>query len=477
MSKGITGKETDYSAWYNELILKSELADYAPVKGCMVIRPHGYAIWEKMRDALDIMFKATGHENAYFPMLIPESFIKKEAEHVKGFSPEFAVVTHGGGKELEEPLILRPTSETIIWSMYKDWIHSYRDLPLLINQWANIIRWEMRTRLFLRTTEFLWQEGHTAHATAEEAEEETLRMLNVYKTFTEEFMAMPVLTGKKSESQKFAGAVATYAIEAMMGDKKALQAGTSHYLGQNFAKAFDVKFQSEENKEEYVYATSWGVSTRLIGALVMTHSDNKGLVLPPKLSPFEVIIIPIWKSDEEETGVREFLTKIERALNSAGVTYKIDDRKNYTPGWKFNEWELKGIPLRIEVGPRDVKENQLVMVRRDLSEKVVKQVEGIGEESRKILETIQKDLFEKAKTFMADNTKKISSYDDFKEFYKSGGGFAESRWCGSPECEQEVQEETKATIRVIPFEQPGGKGSCIKCGKESETLVVFAKSY
>ena len=477
MSKGITGKETDYSAWYNELILKSELADYAPVKGCMVIRPHGYAIWEKMRDALDIMFKATGHENAYFPMLIPESFIKKEAEHVKGFSPELAVVTHGGGKELEEPLILRPTSETIIWSMYKDWIHSYRDLPLLINQWANIIRWEMRTRLFLRTTEFLWQEGHTAHATAEEAEEETLRMLNVYKTFTEEFMAMPVLTGKKSESQKFAGAVATYAIEAMMGDKKALQAGTSHYLGQNFAKAFDVKFQSEENKEEYVYATSWGVSTRLIGALVMTHSDNKGLVLPPKLSPFEVIIIPIWKSDEEETGVREFLTKIERALNSAGVTYKIDDRKNYTPGWKFNEWELKGIPLRIEVGPRDVKENQLVMVRRDLSEKVIKQVEGIGEESRKILETIQKDLFEKAKAFMADNTKKISSYDDFKEFYKSGGGFAESRWCGSPECEQEVQEETKATIRVIPFEQPGGKGSCIKCGKESETLVVFAKSY
>ena len=477
MSKGITPKETDYSAWYNELILKSELADYAPVKGCMVIRPHGYAIWEKMRDALDIMFKATGHENAYFPMLIPESFIKKEAEHVKGFSPELAVVTHGGGKELEEPLILRPTSETIIWSMYKDWIHSYRDLPLLINQWANIIRWEMRTRLFLRTTEFLWQEGHTAHATAEEAEEETLRMLNVYKTFTEEFMAMPVLTGKKSESQKFAGAVATYAIEAMMGDKKALQAGTSHYLGQNFAKAFDVKFQSEENKEEYVYATSWGVSTRLIGALVMTHSDNKGLVLPPKLSPFEVIIIPIWKSDEEETGVREFLTKIERALNSAGVTYKIDDRKNYTPGWKFNEWELKGIPLRIEVGPRDVKENQLVMVRRDLSEKVIKQVEGIGEESRKILETIQKDLFEKAKAFMADNTKKISSYDDFKEFYKSGGGFAESRWCGSPECEQEVQEETKATIRVIPFEQPGGKGSCIKCGKESETLVVFAKSY
>ncbi|MCH8300602.1 MAG: proline--tRNA ligase [Candidatus Marinimicrobia bacterium] len=477
MSKGITPKETDYSAWYNELILKSELADYAPVKGCMVIRPHGYAIWEKMRDALDIMFKATGHENAYFPMLIPESFIKKEAEHVKGFSPEFAVVTHGGGKELEEPLILRPTSETIIWSMYKDWIHSYRDLPLLINQWANIIRWEMRTRLFLRTTEFLWQEGHTAHATAEEAEEETLRMLNVYKTFTEEFMAMPVLTGKKSESQKFAGAVATYAIEAMMGDKKALQAGTSHYLGQNFAKAFDVKFQSEENKEEYVYATSWGVSTRLIGALVMTHSDNKGLVLPPKLSPFEVIIIPIWKSDEEETGVREFLTKIERALNSAGVTYKIDDRKNYTPGWKFNEWELKGIPLRIEVGPRDVKENQLVMVRRDLSEKVIKQVEGIGEESRKILDTIQKDLFEKAKTFRADNTKKISSYDDFKEFYKSGGGFAESRWCGSPECEQEVQEETKATIRVIPFEQPGGKGSCIKCGKESETLVVFAKSY
>ena len=477
MSKGITSKETDYSAWYNELILKSELADYAPVKGCMVIRPHGYAIWEKMRDALDKMFKDTGHANAYFPMLIPESYIKKEAEHVEGFSPELAVVTHAGGKKLEEPLVLRPTSETVIWSMYKNWIHSYRDLPLLINQWANVIRWELRTRLFLRTTEFLWQEGHTAHATAKEAEEETLRMLGVYKTFAEEFMAMPVLTGKKSESQKFAGAVSTYAIEAMMGDKKGLQSGTSHYLGQNFAKAFDVKFRNEENKEEYVYATSWGVSTRLIGALVMTHSDDKGLVLPPKLSPFELIIIPIWKTAEEETKVRSFLEKIENSLKSVGVTYKIDDKTYVTPGWKFNEWELKGIPLRIEVGPRDVKDNQLVMVRRDRSEKVIKQLEGIGEESRTILDTIQKDMFEKASTFMADNTKKISSYEDFKEFYESEGGFAESYWCGSPECEQEVQDETKATIQVIPFEQPEEKGSCIKCGNESETFVVFAKSY
>ncbi|MCH7818853.1 MAG: proline--tRNA ligase [Candidatus Marinimicrobia bacterium] len=477
MSKGITGKETDYSAWYNELILKSELADYAPVKGCMVIRPHGYAIWEKMRDGLDKMFKDTGHENAYFPMLIPESFIKKEAEHVKGFSPELAVVTHAGGKELEEPLVLRPTSETIIWSMYKNWIHSHRDLPLLINQWANVIRWEMRTRLFLRTTEFLWQEGHTAHATAEEAEEETLRMLNVYKTFAEEQMAMPVLIGKKTEAQKFAGAVATYAIEAMMGDKKALQSGTSHFLGQNFAKAFDVKFQNEENKEEYVYATSWGVSTRLIGALVMTHGDDKGLVLPPRLSPFEVIIIPIWKTDEEETKVRSFLEKIENSLKSEDVTYKIDDRTYVTPGWKFNEWELKGIPLRIEVGPRDVKENQLVMVRRDQSEKAVKHLEGVGKESRTVLDAIQKDMFEKAKTFREDNTKKINSYDDFKEFYESDGGFAESYWCGSPVCEQEVQDETKATIRVIPFEQPEERGSCIKCGKESETFVVFAKSY
>ena len=477
MSKGITSKETDYSAWYNELILKSELADYAPVKGCMVIRPHGYAIWEKMRDGLDKMFKDTGHENAYFPMLIPESFIKKEAEHVKGFSPELAVVTHAGGKELEEPLVLRPTSETIIWSMYKNWIHSHRDLPLLINQWANVIRWEMRTRLFLRTTEFLWQEGHTAHATAEEAEEETLRMLNVYKTFAEEQMAMPVLIGKKTEAQKFAGAVATYAIEAMMGDKKALQSGTSHFLGQNFAKAFDVKFQNEENKEEYVYATSWGVSTRLIGALVMTHGDDKGLVLPPRLSPFEVIIIPIWKTDEEETKVRSFLEKIENSLKSADVTFKIDDRTYVTPGWKFNEWELKGIPLRIEVGPRDVKENQLVMVRRDQSEKAVKHLEGVGKESRTVLDAIQKDMFEKAKTFREDNTKKINSYDDFKEFYESDGGFAESYWCGSSICEQEVQDETKATIRVIPFEQPEERGSCIKCGKESETFVVFAKSY
>jgi len=477
MAKGITSKETDYSAWYNELILKSELADYAPVKGCMVIRPHGYAIWEKMRDALDVMFKDTGHVNAYFPMLIPESFIKKEAEHVEGFSPELAVVTHAGGKELEEPLVLRPTSETVIWSMYKNWIHSYRDLPLLINQWANVIRWEMRTRLFLRTTEFLWQEGHTAHATAEEAEEETLRMLNVYKTFAEEFMAMPVITGKKSEDQKFAGAVATYAIGAMMGDKKALQAGTSHYLGQNFAKAFEVKFQNEENKEGYVYATRWGVSTRLVGALVMTHSDDKGLVLPPRLSPFGVIIIPIWKSEEEETEVREFLEKIETSLKSAGVTYKVDDRSNVSPGWKFNEWELKGIPLRVEVGPRDVKENQLVMVRRDLGEKVIKPLEGIGEDMSNTLDLIQKDLFEKAKNFIKENTKSFSSYDEFKDFFASEGGFAESYWCDSSKCEQEVQTETKATIRVIPLDQPEEKGNCIKCGKESATFVVFAKSY
>ena len=477
MTKGITSKEQDYSAWYNDIVLKAEMADYAPVKGCMVIRPHGYAIWEKIQKGLDDMFKETGHENAYFPLLIPESYIKKEAEHVKGFSPELALVTRAGGKELEEPLVIRPTSETIIWSMYKNWIQSYRDLPLLINQWANVIRWEMRTRLFLRTTEFLWQEGHTAHATAKEAEEETLRMLEVYRTFAEEFMAMPVLTGKKTDAQKFAGAVDTYSIEAMMGDKKALQAGTSHYLGQNFAKAFEVKFQNEDNVEEFVYATSWGVSTRLIGALVMTHSDNKGLVLPPKLSPFETIIIPIMKTPEEESAVRPFVDKLTDMLKSNGVTYKVDDRSNVSPGWKFNEWELKGIPLRIEVGPRDVKENSIVVVRRDDSVKESLPLEGFGEKSKKILGDIQTGLFNKAKAFREENTNKIDSYEDLKEYFTSNRGFALSYWCGSSECEGEVQQETKATIRVIPFDQPGEKGKCIKCGKESDTEVVFAKAY
>lgn len=477
MAKGITSKEQDYSAWYNDIVLKAEMADYAPVKGCMVIRPHGYAIWEKIQRGLDDMFKETGHVNAYFPLLIPESFIHKEAEHVEGFAPELAVVTRAGGKELEEPLIIRPTSETVIWSKYKDWIQSYRDLPLLINQWANVVRWEMRTRLFLRTTEFLWQEGHTAHATAKEAEEETLKMLEVYKTFAEEFMAMPVLTGKKTEAQKFAGAVDTYSIEAMMGDKKALQCGTSHYLGQNFAKAFEVKFQNEDNVEEFVYATSWGVSTRLIGALVMTHSDNKGLVLPPKLSPFEIIIIPIMKTPEEESAVRPFVDKLTDMLKSNGVTYKVDDRSHVTVGWKFNEWELKGIPLRIEVGPRDVKENKIVVVRRNDSVKESLPLDGFGEKSRKILDEIQAELFNKAKSFRDENINKIDTYDGLKEYFKSNMGFALSYWCGSPECEADVQQETKATIRVVPFEKPGEKGKCIKCGKESDTEVVFAKAY
>lgn len=477
MSKGITSKESDYSAWYNDIILKAELADYAPVKGCMVIRPHGYAIWEKIQSALDNMFKETGHENAYFPLLIPESFIHKEAEHIEGFSPELAVVTHAGGKKLEESLILRPTSETVIWSMYKNWIQSYRDLPLLINQWANVIRWEMRTRLFLRTTEFLWQEGHTAHATSKEAEEETLKMLEVYRTFAKEFMAISVLTGKKTDSQKFAGAVDTYAIEAMMGDKRALQLGTSHYLGQNFAKAFEVTFQNEDNVEEFVYATSWGVSTRLIGGLVMTHSDDKGLVLPPKLSPFETIIIPIWKTSEEESVVRLFVDKLTGILKSNGVSYKVDDRSNVSPGWKFNEWELKGIPLRIEVGPRDVKESNIVAVRRDDSVKESIPLEGFGEQSRKILDDIQNRLFLRAKTFREENTSKIESYDEFKEYIASNKGFALSYWCGSSECEGDIQGETKATIRVVPFEQTGDIGKCVKCGKESTTEVVFAKAY
>ncbi|MFQ5825023.1 MAG: proline--tRNA ligase, partial [bacterium] len=363
MAMGITKRSEDYSRWYLDVIAAAELADYAPVKGCMVIRPNGYAIWEKMQAALDGMFKETGHVNAYFPLFIPESYLKKEAEHVEGFAPECAVVTHGGGKKLEEPLMVRPTSETIIWAMYKDWIQSYRDLPLLINQWANVVRWEMRTRLFLRTLEFLWQEGHTAHATQEEAEEETLKILELYKTFAEEFMAMPVIAGVKSEKERFAGAVRTYTIEGMMQDRRALQAGTSHNLGQNFAKAFDVKFQDEKGELQYVWATSWGVTTRLIGALIMTHSDDRGLVLPPKLAPIQVVIVPIWSGDQEKAEILSRIGSLAQSWKN-DFTFKLDDREHYRPGWKFNEWEQRGVPLRIEIGPKDLEKEQAVLVRR-----------------------------------------------------------------------------------------------------------------
>lgn len=474
-NKGITKRSEDYSQWYIDIVLKAELADYSPVKGCMVIRPNGYGIWENIQKHLDRMFKETGHVNAYFPMLIPESFLKKEAEHVEGFAPECAVVTHGGGKPLEEPLVIRPTSETIIWATYKNWISSYRDLPLLINQWANVCRWEMRTRLFLRTTEFLWQEGHTAHASFEEAEEEALRMIRVYQKFAEEYMAMPVIVGKKTESEKFAGAVHTYTIEALMQDGKALQAGTSHNLGQNFAKAFDVKFQDKDMELKYVYATSWGVSTRLIGALIMTHSDDKGLVLPPKLAPLPVVIVPIWHTLEEEKQVLEFAKKITETWNK--LFYKIDDRDQYKPGFKFNDWELKGIPVRIEIGPRDVKSNSVVAVRRDTGEKITLPAENLKEKIDQLLEEIQSNLFKRAKERLEQNTFTIDSYEEYKQRIEQGGFFRVFLDYNNPEVEQILKEETKSTVRCIPFDAPEEEGPCMITGKPCKHRVITAQAY
>ncbi|MEW5817921.1 MAG: proline--tRNA ligase, partial [Spirochaetota bacterium] len=459
-----------------DIVLQAKLADYSPVKGCMIIRPRGYALWENIQQSLDKMFKETGHTNAYFPLLIPDSFIKKEAEHIEGFSPELAVVTHAGGEKLEEALVLRPTSETIIWSMYKKWIQSYRDLPLLINQWANVIRWEKRTRLFLRTTEFLWQEGHTAHATREEAVNETLLMLNIYKKFAEDFMAMPVLSGIKSESEKFAGAVHTYAIESMMQDKKALQAGTSHFLGQNFAKAFDVTFQTREANLEYVWATSWGVSTRLIGALIMAHSDDKGLIIPPRLAPTEVVIIPIYKNDNKAEVLR-FSSKIQAALKEASIRIEIDTDDQNSPGWKFAEWEMLGVPLRIEIGPREMKSNQVVLVRRDNGEKTEVGADAIALKIKEKLKAIQAFLFNRALSFQNENTFSISDYKTFKEFFNGEGGFVESPWCGSPACENTVKEDTKASIRLLPLSSKEVTGNCIVCGKQAAHMATFAKAY
>jgi prolyl-tRNA synthetase len=472
----ITKRSDDYSKWYNDIIIQAQLADYSPVKGCMVIRPNGYSIWEKIQSGLDKMFKDTGHVNAYFPLFIPESFMQKEAEHVEGFAPEAAVVTHGGGEELEEKLYVRPTSETIIWHMYSKWVQSYRDLPLKYNQWANVVRWEMRTRLFLRTTEFLWQEGHTAHATADEAEAETMTIINLYKDFAENHMAIPVITGRKSDSEKFAGANHTYSIEAMMQDKKALQAGTSHNLGQNFAKAFDVKFQDENKELTYAWATSWGVSTRLIGALIMTHSDDDGLVLPPRLAATQLVIIPIWKKGEEQKQVvMDYVDKITRELD--GIHYKIDDRDNVSPGWKFNDAELQGIPLRMEIGPRDVQNNKVVMVRRDTREKMFLEANGIGRKSIELLDEIQQHLFDKALAFRTENTHVIDEYDDFKALIKGDGGFVMAHWCGSEKCETAVKDETKATIRNIPFDAINETGKCIKCGQQSFKRVLWSKAY
>lgn len=475
MSKKITTRSENYSDWYIDIVTRAQLADYAPVKGCMVIRPNGYEIWEKMQSVLDKMFKDTGHRNAYFPLLIPESFLQKEAEHVEGFAPECAVVTHGGGKKLTENLMLRPTSETIIWHMYSKWIASYRDLPLLINQWCNVLRWEMRTRLFLRTTEFLWQEGHTAHATKEGAEEETLKMLNVYKTFAEEYMAMPVVAGLKTESEKFPGAVNTYTIEAMMQDKKALQAGTSHFLGQNFAKAFDVTFQDEAGERRHVWASSWGVSTRLIGALIMCHSDDQGLVLPPKLAARQVVIIPIWKGDDEASRVIERAHKIKEEL-SGKFSVHVDDRRQYKPGWKFNEWELLGIPLRIEIGPRDLESGNVVLSRRDKKEKSIVPMKSVLDETAGLLETIQKDLFQRARNFREANTFLADDFQGFKERIEENG-FYRIHWCGQGKCEERIKEETKATIRCIPLDAVEENGKCLVCGAASYRRVLAGRAY
>ncbi len=477
MAESITPRSQDYSEWYVDIVLKAQLADYSPVKGTMVIRPRGYALWERMQSALDAMFKETGHQNAYFPLLIPESFLQKEAEHVEGFAPECAVVTHGGGEKLDEPLVIRPTSETIIWSMYKKWIQSYRDLPLLINQWANVLRWEKRTRLFLRTTEFLWQEGHTAHATAEEAREETLRMLEVYRRFVEEYMAIPVLTGAKSESEKFAGAINTYAIEAMMQDRRALQAGTSHFLGQNFAKAFDVTFQSAGGQLEHVWATSWGVSTRLIGALIMAHSDDNGLVVPPKLAPTQTVIVPIYKNDNKAE-VLEYAARIRAELPDT-IRCVLDDDENNSPGWKFAEWEMVGVPVRIEIGPRDMEKGQAVLVRRDTGEKTAVAAREVASRVTTLLDEIQVSLFARAKAFRDENTHEIDDYEQMKTVLNGDGGFVIAPWDGDPASEAKVKEDTRATIRVLPFgneERAGGK-RCIVSGNPAKHIAVFSRAY
>lgn len=475
----LTSPEQNFSKWYNELVQQAELAQNAPVSGTMVIRPYGYALWENMQRGLDGMFKETGHENVYFPMLIPESFIKREAEHVEGFAPELAVVTHGGGKQLEEPLVLRPTSETIIWDAYRDWIQSYRDLPLLYNQWANIVRWEMRPRLFLRNREFLWQEGHTAHATREEAVEETLRMLDVYARFAEEWMAIPVIRGIKTANERFAGAVDTYCVEAMMRDTKALQAGTSHFLGQNFAKAFDVTFQNESGELDHAWATSWGVSTRLIGALIMAHGDEKGLRLPPRIAPHQVVIVPIFRKDEEMVQVLEAANRIAAELRDAGVRVKLDDRDSVRPGFKFNEAELRGIPVRIELGPKDIEKDQLVVARRDTGEKEFLPQQGVVDVVSERLDAVQRSLFESAQEFRAANSHRVDNWDDFAERLstESGCGFLHAHWDGTTETELEIADKTKATIRCIPLDDDADGGACILTGKPSKRRVIFAKAY
>jgi prolyl-tRNA synthetase len=478
--KALTPRATDFSAWYNELIMKAELADYSPVRGCMVIRPNGYAIWEQMQRALDGMFKETGHQNAYFPLFIPQSFLSREAEHVEGFAPETAVVTHGGGKELEEPLVVRPTSETIIYAMYAKWIQSYRDLPLLINQWANVVRWEMRTRLFLRTTEFLWQEGHTAHATEEEAEEEARRMLGVYRTFMEEWMAMPVVTGRKTDSERFAGALRTYSCEALMQDNKALQAGTSHNLGQNFARAFEVTFQTASGEIDHVWNTSWGVSTRLVGALIMTHGDDKGLVCPPRLAQFQVVIVPIYKNESEQAQVLEAADHARRALHAAGVRVHVDARDGMKPGAKYYEWEGRGVPLRLEVGPRDVAAGSVMLARRTGGTKESLAVGGLPERILAEMDRMQRELLATSRDRREANSIRGVNKAQFLEFMARDGGLAYGGFCGGAECEAEIKDQTKATIRVLPdeeFRSNPAPTTCMWCGRPSTSEAVWAKAY
>ena len=469
-------RSENYSEWYNQLIQRAELADYAPVRGCMVVRPYGWALWENIQQSLDRRFKATGHVNAAFPLLIPKSFLEKEKEHVEGFSPELAVVTIGGGQELEEPLVIRPTSETIIGYMYSKWIKSYRDLPVLINQWANVIRWEMRTRLFLRTLEFYWQEGHTAHATAEEAQEETIRMLDTYAAFAEEDAAIPVIRGRKSDVEKFAGAVASYSIEAMMGDTKALQSGTSHNLGQNFAKAFDIQYLDKNNELQYCWTTSWGVSTRLIGAIIMTHGDDQGLILPPRLAPIQAVIVPIFKNDEEKSVVMPVVQKIAAELSAVRV--KVDDRTEVNPGFKFNDWEMRGVPLRIEVGPKDVEKGTVALARRDKpgreGKSFVPQV-GISDTVIALLAEIQQALYDRALAFREAHIAEPADYDTLKDAVQTG--WAYSYWCGSRDCEAKVKEDTKATTRCIPMNQQVPPGKCIVCGQPASDKAYFAKAY
>ena len=492
MGKGITTRSQDYSQWYNDLIIKGGLADYSAVRGCMVIKPYGFGLWENMRDVLDRMFKETGHQNAYFPLFVPKSLFEAEEKNAEGFAKECAVVTHyrlksdpdRKGKlmvdpeaKLEEELVVRPTSEAIIWNTYKDWIQSYRDLPILINQWANVVRWEMRTRLFLRTAEFLWQEGHTAHATKEEAIEETERMLHVYATFAEEYMALPVIRGVKSPAERFAGAEDTYCIEALMQDGKALQAGTSHFLGQNFAKAFEVKFLSKENKQEYVWATSWGVSTRLIGALVMAHSDDDGLILPPRIAPLQVVIVPIYKGDDQKAQIGEKVEGIMQQLKAKGIRVKYDDNDNQRPGWKFAEYELKGVPVRIALGARDLENGVAEVARRDTKEKNSIALDNLVTYVESMLVDIQQNLFNKAKSFRDQHITNVDTWEEFEKVLDEKGGFVSAHWDGTAETEEAIKEKTKATIRCIPLDNAQEEGKCVLTGKPSRERVLFARAY